>query len=236
MQAAFPEALILQGTGHLFWVGGMRLAFAEAIKSGFDYMLWLNDDTILYPNALDVMLSTAYELAEDGITAIVTGSTRDAVTGERSYGGERQVKRWFARGARSEPIQPLPDRSQPCDTMTANCTLVPQEIARKLGNFDAAFTHKFADTDYGFRARAAGFSVYVAPGYIGTCSDNPRSGTWRDCSLPLSNRWRNLMSAKGGAPFREWSLYCRRHLGPLWPLYAVSPYVKTVASSVMNPW
>jgi hypothetical protein len=31
-----------------------------------------------------------------------------------------------------------------------------------------------------------------------------------------------------GAPFREWLLYTRRHFGWRWPLYALSPYVKTL--------
>ena len=119
--------------------------------------------------------------------------------------------------------------------MNANCTLIPRRIFAALGNFDAAFTHRFADTDYGFRAGRAGFSVYIAPGYIGTCADNSRAGTWRDRSVPFHRRWRNLSSIKNGAPFREWFIYCRRHLGPFWPFYVVSPYIKTLGISVFNP-
>jgi GT2 family glycosyltransferase len=228
---AYPNVHILKGSGQLFWNGGMRAAFAEAVKSKFDFLLWLNDDTELFPFALDTLLRTARGLEEQGIVAIVTGSTSDRATGERSYGGEQQVKRWF--GNRCIPVIPLPRHSQPCDTMNGNCTMIPRTIALALGNLDATFTHSFGDTDYGFRARSAGFSIYVAPGYLGACSDNTRLGTWRDRSATLSRRWQNLNSAKG-SPLREWSIYCRRHLGPLWPLYAISPYVKTVASSVLR--
>ncbi len=31
---------------NLFWNGGMRGAFSEAMKDNPDYYLWLNDDTI----------------------------------------------------------------------------------------------------------------------------------------------------------------------------------------------
>ena len=228
---AFPEVRILTGSGNLFWNGGMRLAFAEALKSDFDFLLWLNDDTELFPTALDVLLRTARNLEEQGITAIITGSTCDRITGERTYGGELQRKRWF--GYRCVPVLPLPQHSQPCDTMNGNCTLIPRKIVSALGNLDVAFTHSFGDTDYGFRARSAGFSIYIAPGYLGSCSHNTRLGTWRDRSASFRRRWRNLNSAKG-SPFPEWSVYCRRHLGPLWPLYVISPYVKTVASSVLH--
>jgi GT2 family glycosyltransferase len=230
----FPDVQVLAGTGQLYWVGGMRLAFSEALKGAFDFVLFLNDDTTLTPSAIDVLLETACALEAKGITAIIAGSTCDAATGKRTYGGELQVKSWLARASRSLPLDPLPDQSLPCETMNANCTLIPRRIFCALGNFDAAFTHRFADTDYGFRALKAGFSVYIAPGYIGTCSDNSRTGTWRDHSVSLRRRWQSLRSMKSGAPFREWFIYCRRHLGPLWPIYVVSPYIKTLGSSIFS--
>jgi hypothetical protein len=36
---------VLGGDGSLFWNGGMRLAYADAMRSDFDYYLWLNGDT-----------------------------------------------------------------------------------------------------------------------------------------------------------------------------------------------
>ena len=41
----FPDVNVLKGDGSLFWNGGMHRAFGEALKVGFDYYLWLNDDT-----------------------------------------------------------------------------------------------------------------------------------------------------------------------------------------------
>ena len=41
----------------------MRVAFAEAMRSGFDYYLWLNDDTGLYPKALYTLLEASEKLA-----------------------------------------------------------------------------------------------------------------------------------------------------------------------------
>jgi GT2 family glycosyltransferase len=117
--------------------------------------------------------------------------------------------------------------------MNGTCTLVPHKIAEALGNLDGHFRHSLGDLDYGFRARSAGFHVYLAPGYLASCAGNPQSGTWLDTQLPFGVRWRHLTSPKG-APFPAWSLYCRRHLGPLWPLYAVSPYIKTLVTSLIR--
>lgn len=223
----FPEVFLLEGDGTLYWNRGMHRAFAYALERKSHYYLWLNDDTMLFPDALRRLWVAMREREDAGGTAIVTGSTCDEVSGKLSYGGMRWSGGWLRRAMTVEPGA----ESIACDTMNGNCTLIPHRIAAALGNLDPVFQHSFGDFDYGFRARAAGFPIYVAPGFFGSCSDNSRQGTWRDPKVSFSKRWRHLNSAKG-SPFRQWSLYCRRHLGPLWPLYAVSPYVKTLTGAL----
>jgi GT2 family glycosyltransferase len=221
----FPQVSLLQGDGTLFWNGGMRKAFAHALAKGFDGYIWFNDDTRLDEDALHRLTACAREESGSLGVAIVAGSIRDPRTGERSYGGVRKRASRF----RLDFVPQLPDDREPvrCDTMNGNFTLIPASVAERLGNLDAAFRHQLGDFDYGLRATEAGIPVILAPGYFGSCSDNPPSGTWRDRSQPLSKRWRNLLSPKG-APVREWLLYTRRHFGWRWPLYALSPYIKTI--------
>ena len=231
VEDTFPAVNVVRGSGNLFWNQGMRLAFAHASRRQFDGYLWLNDDTLLFPHAVSRLLKTMHQLESRGETAIVTGSTSDPRSGDRSYGGFRWRGGW---GRQLVSVEPSPSQAVACDTMNGNCTLIPRRIAESVGNLDPAFQHSFGDMDYGFRARALGFAVYVAPGYVGSCSDNSRGGTWRDRKASFRKRWRHLNSPKG-SPFPEWSLYCQRHLGVLWPLYTVSPYLKTLASAVRWP-
>jgi GT2 family glycosyltransferase len=221
----FPQVSLLQGDGSLFWNGGMRKAFAQALAKGFDGYIWFNDDTRLDEDALHRLTACAREEPGSLGAAIVVGSIRDPHTGEHSYGGVRKRALRF----RLDFIPQLPDdhESVRCDTMNGNFTLIPASVAERLGNLDGAFRHQLGDFDYGLRATEAGIPVILAPGYYGCCSDNPASGTWRDQSQPLSKRWRHLLSPKG-APIREWLLYTRRHFGWRWPLYALSPYIKTI--------
>ena len=46
----FPEIILIQGDGNLYWGGGMYLAWEEALKykKNFDYFLWVNDDVIFF--------------------------------------------------------------------------------------------------------------------------------------------------------------------------------------------
>ena len=231
VEEGFPAVQVVRGSGNLYWNQGMRLAFAHASRREFDGYLWLNDDTLLYPDALSRLLTTAGQLQSQGKTAIVTGSTSDHQSGGRSYGGFRWRAGW---GRQLVPVEPSSDEPVACDTMNGNCTFIPRRILEAVGNLDPAFQHSFGDMDYGFRARTQGFAVYVAPGYVGSCSDNAQQGTWRDRNASFRKRWHHLHSPKG-SPFPEWSLYCQRHLGVWWPLYTVSPYVKTLATAVRRP-
>lgn len=220
----FPEVHILRGDGTLFWNGGMRVAFDSALKKGFDAYIFLNDDTILYEDALSRIIQCAETWSASHGPAIVVGSTRSPGSGKHTYGGyvrrTKGLKIWF------EMVEPHATMMIPCETMNCNFVLIPAEIANVVGNLEPRFRHQFGDLDYGFRAKQAGFDVVVAPGFIGECEENAAGRQWRNSRNGLGSRWKSLRSPKG-VPFGEWILYARRHFGWRWLPYALSPYIKT---------
>ena len=231
VRARFSQVHLLPGTGSLFWNGGMRLAWAEAFKGDFDHYLWLNDDTSLDPDAIARLLNVADELAGRGTCdTIVVGSTRDATTGQHTYGG-------VIRKSRIHPLKfklVLPaDKPQRCETMNGNCVLVTRATARKAGNLSGCFTHSIGDFDYGLRAAMVGCTIWIAPGFIGTCSRNSGKGTWTDASLSRWQRWRDLTGPKG-LPGREYCKFARLHGGPLWPILWILPYLRMVLSCLRS--
>jgi GT2 family glycosyltransferase len=232
VRSRFPSVRVLDGDGTLFWNGGMRLAFATAMQKGFDAYVLFNDDTVLYKDALERVVSLARDPLTSTVPAIVVGSTRSPLTGKQSFGGF--LKRTRGPVLKLEMIEAHPSKSIPCETMNGNFALIPAEIANALGNLEEKFQHQFGDLDYGLRAKRAGFEVIVIPGYIGDCFSNEFPGTWRDSTISFARRWRDLRSPKG-VPIKEWVLFTRRHFGWRWLHYSLSPYVKTILS-VMAPY
>jgi len=230
IEEQFAEVHLIRGDGSLFWNGGMRMAFAEAMKVGYDGYIWFNDDTVLTDDAVARLVQCEREWRTTHGPAMVVGSVQDAATGKHTYGGFVMRRRGLSMSLVSVPPDPV--KPVACDTVNGNFVLVPKEVVAVLGNLEAGFRHQIGDVDYGLRARAAGFDVVLAPGYLGSCSSNSVAGTWRDRTQPFVKRWRNLMSPKG-APVREWLLYTRRHYGWRWPLYAMSPYLKTIVTSLL---
>jgi len=228
VQARFPSVRLFSGDGNMFWCGGMRRAFEEALKEDFDFYLWLNDDTFLESDALQRLMSSYQSIASAGSNrAIVVGSTRDPGSGQHTYGG-------VVRSSRIHPMkykllepggQPIP-----CDTMNGNCVLIPRSVAAVVQNLSPEFRHGIGDFEYGVRARRMGCTVWIAPGYVGTCAWNQVSGGFLDPQLPLRSRWRHMMSRKGLPP-SEHLAYMRRYGGPVWPLFWMMPYVRIILGS-----
>jgi len=229
----FPHVRILSGTGNLFWCGGMRLAFSEAIKTPHDYYLWLNDDVRLYPNALRSLLSVATTVRqEQGRDSIVVGAMCDSQSGRRTYTGLVRPSRW-------KPLDFLQlepsDRPLPCDTMHGNCVLIPRAVTEGIGII-GDFHHHFGDYDYGLRATRAGFGCFLAPGVVGSCSWNVAHSTPRqvDPKVRLRERIRIMCSPKGCPP-RDWLCYVRTHTGMAWPYYFVKPWVSVLFPRLAHP-
>ena len=220
----FLNATIIQGDGNLYWCGGMRLAFSQAMQKGYDFYLWLNDDTRLDEDALLRIFQTYTEATSQlGNSLIVVGSTCEQESGMTTYGGWRQ--RAGKLGSISwEKIAPQLDNWITCDTMNGNCVLIPRVVVEKNGNLDVNFTHSMGDLDYGLRAKKKGCQIVIAPGYYGVCGGNDGTGLWVDNRLPLLVRWKKLLGPKG-LPIKEWMAFSRRHKGRLWVLVWLSPYL-----------
>jgi GT2 family glycosyltransferase len=241
VRAAYPQVTLIQGDGNLFWNGGMRLAFAKALARDYDYYLWLNDDTLLYPDALSVLLQTADRVAAQGYDrATIVGSTCDPDTGAFTYGG--MVRDSWVRPLRVTQVQP-DDTPKQCDTINGNCVLIPRAVARIVGNLDPAFTHYLGDIDYGLRAKQQGCTVWIAPGYLGTCSENVRPRNWREtvAATPWYRQWQQIGNPKGVtlskvtlSPIAEWKAFSQRHAGPFWPIYWLYPYTRLLLAPIAN--
>ena len=231
VRAAFPDVIVERGDGNLFWNRGMLKAWQRSMPLNPDYVLWLNDDTLLYQNALSKLLeSDSWCRREMKRPGIIVGSTQNDA-GQLSYGGS--VAGSAFNRLRMKKVQPG-DRPLPVMTINGNCVLVSREIWEAIGLLDGVFHHSMGDNDYGFRAHKAGIPIWIIPGYAGYCNnDHQVTGSFNDKGLPLSVRWKKITSPKG-VPITPWRALCRRHSGPLWPLIWLWPYCNLVATAMLR--
>jgi GT2 family glycosyltransferase len=243
VQQQYPQMIILQGTGKLFWNGGMRLAFEQAMKQDYDFYLWLNDDTTLYPDALARLFSTFNHLIEIGeVEGIISGSTQDAQVQNLVSGGFRWV--WPKFLMRFELMEPQ-EQALPCDTISGNCVLVPRSIVQTIGNLNPYFSHFLGDLDYGLKAKRLGYPIWIAPGYVGTSPQHHNRGNELEQMNGLQQVYQKLYHPKGLSvgndlqqrflPIHEWTLFLKEYSGLLWVIPWILTYSKLVGL-ILGRW
>ena len=160
---------IVQGNGNLFWAGGMRAAWNEALRheQTWDFFLLLNDDTTLHTNALAELMDThRYCIDRYGCPGIYSGITCAAGHPETiTYSGDV-----FESGAKGKWHRLGPaENPQMVDQCNANILLVPREVVNKIGIFHDGYIHGAADLDYCMQVRKAGLPALITAKVIGEC-------------------------------------------------------------------
>ena len=214
-----PQDLVVRGSGRLFWAGGMRLGMAS-VATPYDHLLMLNDDAVLYPDALETLL----ERAEGRRDRLIVGTLVDPQSGLPTYGGwrGRTPDRPFGYSLTADPEGQI-------EAMNGNVILVGRDAFARLGGLSPTFRHGFADFDYGLRANRLGLTVLLGRRPVGETARNPTRGTWRDEALPRRERLR-LMRAPTGMPPREWLIFGWRHGGWRGLRYALWDWLRVVRS------
>ena len=225
VEKLYPEVKIIQGSGTLYWAGGMRLAWDTALKT-FDYdaYLLLNDDVILEESVLaQIKIAERYSLNCTGKKGIYSGITVDQETHAVTYGGYVITRNSFL--FRLKKLTPQ-GRPQICHLANANILWVDKSVVEQIGIFDAVFTHGIADYDYSLRARKHALPVFVVPGVCGYCS-NDHGVNWKDPSVSLKERIEYLKSPKGLSS-TQYLFFIRRHFPFSFPYFFVMLWMKTL--------
>ena len=199
---------VVEGDGNLFWAGGMAIAERRAVATQPTWLLWLNDDVILDRTALSDMLAGSNRHPN----SVIVGATRDPNSGIITYGAHVRL------GKHPMKVRQLGESQtdQMASTFNGNCVLIPRHIRAQVGPIDGVFEHAMADTDYGYRTTAAGFSIVQIPGTVGVCARNPRS---RTSDGTFFQRLRDARSPKAELPRRSHKRFLKRHGGRAWAIY-----------------
>ncbi|TRZ45015.1 glycosyltransferase family 2 protein [Robertkochia solimangrovi] len=220
----YPDVQVLEGTGSLFWAGGMRFAWKEAIKHNYDGYLLINDDTILEEFLFDRLYDThCYSIQNFKKPGIYIGSTYNSETGVLTYGGW-EIKNGFM--GLSERIQPA-DAPQLCDLGNANIMMVPSEVVDSIGIISEGYRHGIADFDLTLKAKKKGFPNLLVPGFVGKCVFDHSSPYPKFKEMKFKERIKTLYSPIG-LDFSSHLTFMRRHFPLRLPFVYFSGWLKVL--------
>ncbi|NLD50209.1 MAG: glycosyltransferase family 2 protein [Clostridiaceae bacterium] len=189
----FPDVNIIKGNGRLYWSGGTRKSWKEALKKGiYQWYLLLNDDTVVNKSCFDVLFKThEYAMQNYNTGGIYVGSVVDPATLKQTYGGRIIINKWTF-----ECNLIIPDGTiKACHLGNANIMLVHKCVVDDIGIFSGKYTHGKSDWDYTLRASRHGFPVLVCPDFCGFCKNDNIQPDLKEMSL--KERIQYLKDPKG---------------------------------------
>jgi len=153
----------LTSPSNLGFAAGNNIGIKEALKKQADYLLLLNDDTVVAPEFLDVLINAG------------ENNPDVAMLGPKIYYFNDPKRIWFA-GARfdsrickiiaSDADQLDEDKSfSPVmsDYLTGCALLLKRHVIERIGFLDERFFLYWEDVDWGLRASDAGFLNVLIP-------------------------------------------------------------------------
>lgn len=157
---AYPEVVVLKGSGDLWWSGATNKGVRYAQKKKADFILTINHDVTLEKNYLTTLVVCAIEHPDSLIGSLVIDRTdRDDVWfAGGTYNSWRGLNE-HVTGNKASFIEP-----RQSTWLTGMGVLVPTHVFNVVGYYDDKhFPLYFGDADFSERARRAGFTLWVDP-------------------------------------------------------------------------
>jgi len=166
LKARWPDITFIVNSRNMGFAGGNNFGIRHALKRGSEFVLLLNNDTTIDPDALGTLVRTMEE------------NTQAGIVGGKVYYFDRPNVIWFAGGhfnahsgfgdhyGKFEEDHGQYDRVRECDFITGCCMLIRREVCEKIGLLDDSYFLYYEDVDFCSRARRAGFSVLYQPSAV----------------------------------------------------------------------
>lgn len=159
----FPSFVLIENGANLGFTGGNNVGCRRALEDGAEYVLLLNNDTVVDPGFLEPMIE---EMERDATLGMVTPKIyfygQDRVFW--AYGAS--VGRWTGRsphlGVYQRDVGQY-DHLREVERITGCAMFVRREVFERVGFLDDRFFIYCEELDWCLRARRSGYRLAVVP-------------------------------------------------------------------------
>jgi GT2 family glycosyltransferase len=162
----FPRTHFISNSRNLGFARGSNQGMEWALERGMRYVLLLNGDARLHPNAIrELLIASAQE--NDTVVAcprMYLGSASSAVNRLWfAYGTVKLWAGWFGNPASNQVDSPHWALPMDMDYASGCCMLIPEHILQSVGMLDESFFAYCEDIDWSIRIRKSGFRLRYVP-------------------------------------------------------------------------
>ncbi len=171
------NTVVLRSDSNLGFTSGNNLGYQYAVEHFHpDYILLLNNDTLVAPDFLEHLLTCSQSHEKLGLVTPKIYFVQNREYHEQSYTvKERGHVFWYAGGSIdwrnldafhrgvNEVDQGHFDEQTESDFATGCAVLIPSEVIEKIGLFEEEYFLYLEDVDLSMRAKLAGYPIYFCP-------------------------------------------------------------------------
>lgn len=166
IQKEFPEIILLHGDGNLWWTGATNLGVEYALTQADqgDYILTLNDDTIVRPTYLQTLLDSALNCPNSLIGSISISNLDESTVVDAGVRINWLTAKYtnLAEGREYNDILDAGSLLQKVDVLPGRGTLIPIKVFQKVGLYDfKRLPHYGADYEFSHRANMNGYNILI---------------------------------------------------------------------------
>ncbi len=196
---------------NLGFARGSNQGMLHALTANTDYVFLLNNDTVVEPDVLELLVATAEQ--SDDIGMVGPKIYQYGKENILDSAGTRTIP-WLAQGfllGHGKVDHGQYDNPGEMPYVTGTALLVKRTVLEKIGLMDEDYFCYFEDFDWGMKAREAGYRLLLAPGAV--------------------VHHRGSRTAGFGSPFymqhmvRSRILFARKHIPRLMFVCAFIPYL-----------
>ena len=159
----FPDIPMIRNGANLGFAQGNNIGVDYSLRAGADYVLTLNNDTLVDPEMISELVATTSR-HEDSVA--VCPKIYWFHQPDRLWFGGSRANLWFGifdHIGMNEVDNSRYATERDIGFATGCCILVPRKIIEAVGMFDPAFFIYCEDVDWSLRCRRAGFRLLFAP-------------------------------------------------------------------------
>jgi GT2 family glycosyltransferase len=164
IEQKYPDVVVLKQTENLGFCGGCNVGIKHALESGADFVMLLNNDTLVPPDLLE-KLFTGFENLENvgAVSPIILEypATEKIWFSKARWDGAEAQFRLSKQGEKYEDFSA--QKPYLSDFACGCCLLAPAEIFEKIGLFDERYFAFYDEAEWCARLKEKGFESYVIP-------------------------------------------------------------------------
>ncbi len=164
IRSAHPNMTLIETGANLGFTGGNNVGIRYALENGADYVMLLNNDTIVAPDMLESLVATL----EQNPTVGVAGPMiyyHDAPEVIWSAGGSIDWKHGTTTmiGVNEEDKSQFGTQPRPVDFVTGCALLARRSVWERVGLLDDKFFMYYEETEWCVRVTRAGYKIMHVP-------------------------------------------------------------------------